>query len=411
MPQTTTLPLGNRAVYRHAFLDGVRGLAALFVVLHHAWYEVFATGGQTQWHPSLSALTSWLFYGHHAVDVFIVVSGFCLGLPLVGSSDQYLPGGMKRFYGRRARRIIPPYYAAIALSLALIALVPLLGRASDDRWSRALPGLSWEAIGSHLLLIHNLFGSLIWQINPPMWSIATECQIYVVFALLLVPVQRRLRMVAAMCVAILVGALPGVFTRRFDEACPWFTFLFGLGWLAAWVAHSNHPAASRLRPQIRWRSVARGALVLYLLLILGTDRLRSTGELADSFVGLVASIVILDLAISRAAGLRRMVLESHACRWLGRCSYSLYLVHFPLIALAHVHLREAGISPNLRLVGMLLLAVPATVAIAFAFFLLFERPFQTTRSDHSAGQIPLDPRRSIITPPSQAGWEFGRYSG
>src|SRR5438067_7057279 len=103
------------------FLDGLRALAAIYVLLHHAWLQIW------EWHlpgPFTRRLTGWLYFGHFGVVVFIVLSGFCLMLPVV-RGDGTLRGGAKTFFQRRALRILPPYYVAIGLSLVLI--VTLIG--------------------------------------------------------------------------------------------------------------------------------------------------------------------------------------------------------------------------------------------------------------------------------------------
>src|SRR5205807_888516 len=106
----------------------------------------------------------WLFgFDHYAVTTFIVISGFCLMLP-VAIAGGTLKGGAKQFYQRRARRILPPYYAALALSVA-IAL------------ARGVPVTNGSLI-SHALLIHDFGASWIFDINGALWSIAVEWQLY-----------------------------------------------------------------------------------------------------------------------------------------------------------------------------------------------------------------------------------------
>src|SRR4051812_4921136 len=107
---TTIAPtsgLRANAVRRHAlpprrlaFLDGVRGLAALYVCMHHAYCEVFVHGTGLplpEW--VLGHGRVWLF-GHEAVDLFIVLSGFCLMLPSVSTGQ--LRGGLPSYAYRRA---------------------------------------------------------------------------------------------------------------------------------------------------------------------------------------------------------------------------------------------------------------------------------------------------------------------
>src|SRR5579871_2999498 len=105
---------------RLPFLDGLRGLAAAYVVLHHAALEVPAVGL-----PRTAALVHGLFrHGHYAVAVFIVLSGFCLMRPVLRNPSHGLPGGFLAYVGRRARRILPAYYAALGVCWMLIAWVP-----------------------------------------------------------------------------------------------------------------------------------------------------------------------------------------------------------------------------------------------------------------------------------------------
>src|SRR5215203_1884331 len=118
-------PEGAPPPPRLAFLDGLRGLAASYVVLHHAALLVPPSGLTG---PATVARFL-LRHGHYAVAVFIVLSGYCLMLPVARDPLGRLPGGTLAFFGRRARRILPPYYAALVLCWALIALVPELGRA------------------------------------------------------------------------------------------------------------------------------------------------------------------------------------------------------------------------------------------------------------------------------------------
>jgi peptidoglycan/LPS O-acetylase OafA/YrhL len=98
---------------RLAGLDGIRGLAALFVVLHHCWLSAFP-GYPANTGP---AWTGWLLYGHFAVVVFIVLSGFSLAVSPARSRWQL--GGLGRFAQRRAWRILPPYWAALVVSLLI----------------------------------------------------------------------------------------------------------------------------------------------------------------------------------------------------------------------------------------------------------------------------------------------------
>jgi peptidoglycan/LPS O-acetylase OafA/YrhL len=156
---------------RLAFLDGVRGVAALFVVLHHAYLTIWAGPHGPYGMPSSRVQTvgGWMLFGRLAVDVFIVLSGYCLMLPVL--RHRQLKGGALPFYRRRIRRIIPTYYASIALSLLLI--FALIGHRTGTHWDASLP-VSGHAIMNAVLLVQN-FGPP--RINHVFWSIAVESQI------------------------------------------------------------------------------------------------------------------------------------------------------------------------------------------------------------------------------------------
>src|SRR5215213_1994497 len=115
----TAAPAGQgRGGTRVPWLDGIRGAAAIFVVLHHMWLTAwpgFPSDNGPWW-------LGWLLYGHMAVAIFIVVSGFSLALTPVGNGGK-LKGGVRRFLRRRAWRIIPAYWAALVLSMVVTALL------------------------------------------------------------------------------------------------------------------------------------------------------------------------------------------------------------------------------------------------------------------------------------------------
>jgi peptidoglycan/LPS O-acetylase OafA/YrhL len=115
-------------------------------------------------------------YGHYSVAVFIVLSGFCLALPVALSPDRQLRGGFGRYIRRRALRILPPYFAALFLFIALIAVTPLLQTPAGTAWDSKIP-MTKGAVLSHVALIHNVIPGLNYRIDGPMWSVATEWQI------------------------------------------------------------------------------------------------------------------------------------------------------------------------------------------------------------------------------------------
>src|ERR1700689_2493356 len=98
------------------FLDGIRGATALYVVGHHILQWSFINYKNERL-PGWFRVVQVFKFGHLAVGIFIVLSGFCLMLPVARSGNDRLTRGLTEFIKRRARRILPPYYAAFVLSL------------------------------------------------------------------------------------------------------------------------------------------------------------------------------------------------------------------------------------------------------------------------------------------------------
>ena len=223
-----------------AFVDGLRGAAALYVVLGHVYAYT------REWaEPLLPRPVHWLLkfidQGHSAVAVFIVISGFCLMMPLSRRQLGTPPGGTGQFLQRRGRRILPPYYAALVLSIVLVGLVGSIRSAQD---------LSAKSVGFHALLAHNLDRSTMFTINGPLWSVVLECQIYLLFALVLLPVFRRYGFSALLAAAFALGLVPfALLPSAWDLGWtfPWYIGLFGLGCLASHIVFSPAPAYARAR--------------------------------------------------------------------------------------------------------------------------------------------------------------------
>src|SRR6187402_3297719 len=124
---------------RLEYLDGLRALAALYVCATHIAYSNFGNV---------------LFGGSWAVACFIVLSGFCLSLPVERSGE--LRGGALEFIKRRAWRILPAYYGALVLTWVL----------GEHRGA--------ASVISHILLIHNMSPAWVYSLDAPTWSLATE---------------------------------------------------------------------------------------------------------------------------------------------------------------------------------------------------------------------------------------------
>jgi peptidoglycan/LPS O-acetylase OafA/YrhL len=349
----------NRAFYPH--VEGLRGVAALYVFVYHIWQSAIAN-------PATATLGGWLVatpflqYGHFAVAAFIVISGFCLGLPVAQRHDKAFEP--KKFFMRRARRLMPAYLTVVLLSAIPFAATALLMGGHVNLKNIAL------AIGLHVALVHNLFYATTEYLNGPLWSIALECQIYVVFALVLVPVWRRFGLAAQLAVALVAGFVPHFVLHSFDWTVPWLLGLFAMGLVAADLC--SRPTL----PRLPWNAIALAAAAVAAITLIPYNDLASgdfrvwSGDLA---VG--AAIAAFFVAAHRNERiLPARLLALRPVVFLGTFSYSLYLIHAPLVDLAGALLVRAHAGPALSVAVWSALIV-AVVGAAYGFYLVFERPF------------------------------------
>lgn len=354
-----------RSASRLHGLDGIRGLAALFVVLHHCWLLSF---------PGYPRDTGpwwlgWLIYGHFAVVIFIVLSGFSLSIAPARSGWQLRSVG--EFARRRAWRILPPYWAALAFSLAVAW------------WVVAQPNTespTAKSVAVYGFLVQDLFGSP--SPNGAFWSIAVEAQLYLLFPLLLL-VRRRwgavvvLAAMTAVVAATAAAAPHESHVSMLMRLTPQFAALFTAGIVAAGIL-----VASERARRLPWHWMALVAVVPVLVLIAARGSVWTVGNFVwvDLLLGPATALLLAAVAVGRPSPFVRL-LETRPLQRLGACSYSLYLTHAPIVVTVHHVVRRLGAGPGMpTFLVTLAVAVPLAVGFALSFASLFEIPFQRRRS-------------------------------
>jgi peptidoglycan/LPS O-acetylase OafA/YrhL len=362
---------------RQDHLDGMRAAASLYVVLFHAVMG-FPRGELSGLWRLLKRASA---FGHEAVAVFIVLSGYCLMLPVVRRGGDRLPRSVGNFFARRAFRILPPYYVTVTLSLLLIASVRVLGQpGSGTIWDDSLPGFGLGSVGSHLLVIHNWFPAWAFQIDGPLWSVATEWQIYFFFPLLLLPVWRRFGLPAALLVAVALGYAPLAFVPKSAAAAiPWYLAHFALGMGAAAIVHSARAFEKRLREGVPWAPLS---LVLWAVAFAGGWGFGAIWfrmkPLTDLLLGVATAAFLVNASAELGVGKPRLLtrwLGSRPAVALGHMSYSLYLTHLPVLALCHFALLSLPLSPQSHALALLALGTPLSLLCGWLFYLGVERHF------------------------------------
>jgi len=349
-------------------LDGLRGIAALVVVVHHTLLTspVLALPYLDP-HQPLTGAARWLVYsplhlvwaGGEAVLVFFVLSGFVLTLPFLRPGAG--PATCTGYFPKRLARLYLPVLAAVALAAGWALLVPRDAYAGASWWLNAhdVPLTARAAADDAGLILRHGPGML----NGPLWSLRWE-----VFFSLLLPVYGW----AAPRVLPLAGVVGLMATVAVGSATghPTLVYLpiFGLGAILA-VHHDRLHQLTR-----RWRraaAVPAAAAALVLLLArwwapTGRAATGATGGLLDAATALGAVLVVVCFLC--LPGVRRGA-ERPAVQWLGKRSFSLYLVHEPIVVSLALLL-----GPRWQGAPLLVVALPASLLAAHLFYLAVEAP-------------------------------------
>lgn len=376
MNEGTAVPIVPRqARNRLAGLEGIRGLAALYVVINHVFLRAFP--GYPVNHAPLWA--GWFIYGRFAVVVFIVLSGFSLAL--APARHGWRLDGVAQFARRRALRILPAYWAALAFSLAVAWLiVPQPGHGMPDAKSVLVNGL----------LVQNVVGAR--SPNAAFWSMAVEAQLYLLFPLLLLMV-RRWSAAAMVATATLVVAAVGIFgphIARVDtfvvQSPPDLAALFAVGIVSAGIVVAS--TARRSWPW-HWLALATATPVLLTIWLQGSVWTLDHLFWVDIALGPAIACLFAALATDRPRPLLRL-LDSRPIHNLGLSSYSLYLTHAPIVAIVYEKIVAGRVSPGVpAFVVSLAVVLPLTIVFARLFASAFETPFLRDRGTRGASRLRL----------------------
>ena len=392
-----------------AYLDGVRGIMALFVVSAHAYWNVWPLEYGEQPSAQLRPWLSPLLYSRFAITVFIVLSAYCLSLAVVRDGGL-LRRGAAGFYRGRARRVLPPFFAGIALSLLLVWT--LVGKDTGTHWDINVP-VSWEGYVGNLLLVQNVFGA--GQLNASYWSIGAEIQLYLIFPLLVL-LWRRAGIFASAAVAV-AGGFVGVFLieqlrdhgHPLPAAAPVFLALFGLGMLGAAISFSDDPRLTALRERVPWipLGVVFSATIAWLNWHWSFLEALQYFAYLDFLGGLATLSFIVAASRPRPSRLRS-VLGLRPLAILGTFSFSIYLVHLPLLQVQRQYaVDRLDLSKPMTFLVMVTFGAAAIVGFAYLFHLAFERPFMSSRQRRAADgefvETGSPPARPAPSPSGAAG--------
>lgn len=355
-------------------LDGLRACLAGYVVLHHAYRTVLEGTLLPTW---VVVLTGWLQFGRVAVDGFIVLSGYCLMLPVSGNCGR-LRQTPWQFYLRRTRRILPTFYFAVAISALMAWLVMPTPRGTP--WDACLPVTGDRLLGN-LLMCQDLWPGGA-GVNYVFWSVAVEWRIYFAFPLLVYAYRRvSPRLLVTVALGLTTATAMGLAKHQAICTTVSYTGLFVLGMGVAAGFTDSFSASLLAAAALTSAAVAAGILARGGLPTLGHP-------LIDLAVG-VAFAAALAYWTRRPKSAVRRALAARPLELVGTMSYSLYLTHAIAIE-ACWRVLTAGplrLSGATAAVALAITVLPTSALLAYGFYWTAERPFLSTRQRTAAHEI------------------------
>lgn len=346
--------------YRPA-LDGLRGLAVVLVVTFHLGF-------------------SWAKGGYLGVSVFFTLSGFLIMSLLIVEHRREGRIDLRRFWCRRARRLLP---AALA-GLMLAAIVSRAMAGATEGANLDLLSALGDVANWRFLAAGRSYGALFTSPSPVLhyWSLSIEEQFYAIFplatALVLWRARRRTALLrvcsigvglswAALAISAIIGAHDFAYFSTLTRAGEFLT-----GAVAALLVHRGG-ASHAARPSTRLRSLLMvlEPTALGGLLVLSATIAQSSTALERGLLPAVSlSSAVVVVACFRGGGVAR-ILSCRPLVGLGRISYGIYVYHWPIFLLLTP--RRTGLA-GIELVSV---RVAATLALSLFSYFALELPIRT----------------------------------
>jgi peptidoglycan/LPS O-acetylase OafA/YrhL len=348
--------------------DLVRGLAAIAVLVSHV-VDVYISRLTGQDQRLVHAVD---LLARHAVLVFFLLSGYLITLSILANIESHRRFDALAYLSSRITRIYPPLCGALAIVIIAWALIHGFGLPGAVRYG--LPGDRYAPADAFSLSAPEILSVLAMQgglpvTDGPLWSLYAEFHIYILAMLgaLAWSARTAARRYLWLALAVLLGLL---WVWRWT----WFSF-FALVWLLGAAAALADPRQERVRAARRLRGLAAaaaaGALVLWLVTAHNTDAwVVDRYPLWQGFVVQALCSVCYAYLLFRTTSLSRIV--PAALVGSGNYSYSLYLIHCPLLLLG-LSLSQNWVGHSLaRALLVASAAFLATLCAAAVFARYFE---------------------------------------
>ncbi|MCP4439205.1 MAG: acyltransferase [Aureispira sp.] len=319
----------SKNTYRYwKTVQSLRGIAALSVCIFH--FSAFWS--EDLWVRNLS------FYGKYGVQAFFVISGFILPYTLYHKKHKI--NAYPQFILKRLIRLEPPYIISIITLLAL-----RWAAATFSPYSTQVFSIDWANLAWHIGYLVPFVEGEYW-LNPVFWTLAIEFQFYLfigLYLVLLVHPNKWLRIAStSLWISLILIPLSEIWLFHYAP-------LFSVGILF----FMHHEKLLNQRESISF-------------LILSVALLFYYHNLATALVALASLCWI-----AQGKGLGNLG------QWLGKVSYSLYLLHIPIGASLVLDFSQNFVSGDVANTFLIIAALLVSLFSAWLMYKIIEKPFQT----------------------------------
>jgi peptidoglycan/LPS O-acetylase OafA/YrhL len=346
---------------RLAPLDGIRGLAALIVVVYHLSlvakpYLNTGTVGDVWWWINSTPLKL-LSAGTECVLVFFVLSGLVVALPALREGFSW-----KQFYGSRLVRLYVPVWGALVLGAVLVILLPRdAGSTVSGSWL-ATTNAYWT--NPALWFSQASLSRVSYNLDNPLWSLRWELIFSVTLPLFVLVAKLLQRFWIAAAITAAVLSLSG---RLIGSDALIYLPVFLLGTILAVNLPALQAWAER-RSRVFWSLAIGGSLALLILSSFPRFFAPATSGTNVILWGCsgagAAALVVCAIGSPKLGSL----LSRRVPQFFGRISFSLYLVHVPIIATLAFLFGDQ----NWWLVAVI--SLPLAIVVGWLFHLYVEEP-------------------------------------
>lgn len=339
-------------------LDGLRAIAVILVILYHS---------------KIVILNKYIFAGGFiGVDIFFVISGYLITRIILSEMLNTGKFSVKRFYEKRARRILPALFSILLISIPFASTRLLFTDFVDYGKSLFASIFSLSNIFFHYSV--TAYGAAESQLKPLLhtWSLGVEEQFYLIFPLFLLLMFNFARkyLFAGILGFFLISFLISVLIERGDPSLA-FYFPHTRFWeilLGSILAYLEFRCPSNKNNFTQLLPLAGLMLIFYSSFTFNTENPH------PGFITLIPLIgTALIVRYLHSGSVINNFLRIRPMTWIGKISYSLYLFHFPMFAFARI---DGNFTDNIDKTKIIL----AAIALSAICYYIIEKPLRYIKS-------------------------------